>query len=202
VRDSPALLALAWILWCTLHSALAAPRVRDAAARFAGGGARLLYNLIALVTLAPLVWLTLRFRGPVVFDWWGAALPVGVALAGAAGLLFAAAARNYDLSAFLGLRQLRTGEHPAALGVGEPLRRDGVHRLVRHPWYLGSLLVLWAPTRDAAGLAASTVLSVYLVVGAMLEERKLVAAYGDAYRRYRDEVPMLFPRLRRRGGGA
>jgi protein-S-isoprenylcysteine O-methyltransferase Ste14 len=43
---------------------------------------------------------------------------------------------------------------------------------------------------------AVCILSVYLVLGAMLEERKIIAQYDDSggsYRRYRQRVSMLFP---------
>ena len=36
-------------------------------------------------------------------------------------------------------------------------------------------------------------LSIYLVVGAFLEERKLAVEFGDAYGRYRREVSMFVP---------
>jgi protein-S-isoprenylcysteine O-methyltransferase Ste14 len=36
---------------------------------------------------------------------------------------------------------------------------------------------------------------VYLPIGIALEERKLIAAFGEDYVRYRREVPALFPRL-------
>jgi protein-S-isoprenylcysteine O-methyltransferase Ste14 len=32
-----------------------------------------------------------------------------------------------------------------------------------------------------------------MVVGTVLEERDLVAAFGDAYREYQRKVPMLIP---------
>jgi protein-S-isoprenylcysteine O-methyltransferase Ste14 len=35
---------------------------------------------------------------------------------------------------------------------------------------------------------------VYLPIGIHLEERKLIATFGEAYRRYRGEVPALWPR--------
>ena len=37
------------------------------------------------------------------------------------------------------------------------------------------------------------VLSVYLVVGTILEERKLVLEYGQVYRQYQHEVSMFVP---------
>jgi protein-S-isoprenylcysteine O-methyltransferase Ste14 len=40
---------------------------------------------------------------------------------------------------------------------------------------------------------AAGIISGYFVVGAILEERKLVKHFGDAYRTYQQRVPMLFP---------
>jgi protein-S-isoprenylcysteine O-methyltransferase Ste14 len=37
------------------------------------------------------------------------------------------------------------------------------------------------------------VLSVYIIIGCILEERKLLAEFGDAYRQYQRQVPMLVP---------
>ncbi|RPH38077.1 MAG: DUF1295 domain-containing protein, partial [Desulfobulbaceae bacterium] len=74
----------------------------------------------------------------------------------------------------------------------------GVFGLTRHPWYLGSLLLIWSilPGYSAVDLLVSTILSVYLVIGTFLEERKLLAEYGDAYRRYQHQVPMMLPWIR------
>ncbi|MDA8404990.1 MAG: hypothetical protein M0Z56_12485 [Desulfobacteraceae bacterium] len=35
--------------------------------------------------------------------------------------------------------------------------------------------------------------TLWIIVGAMLEERDLIASFGDAYRNYRSNVPMLIP---------
>jgi protein-S-isoprenylcysteine O-methyltransferase Ste14 len=34
----------------------------------------------------------------------------------------------------------------------------------------------------------------YILIGIWLEERDLVSIFGDRYRRYREQVPMLLPR--------
>jgi hypothetical protein len=34
----------------------------------------------------------------------------------------------------------------------------------------------------------------YLILGAKLEERKLIVKFGDRYRRYRQQVPAFIPR--------
>ena len=42
------------------------------------------------------------------------------------------------------------------------------------------------------------VLTAYFIIGSILEERRLLARFGDAYREYQQRVPMLIPRLRRK----
>ena len=39
----------------------------------------------------------------------------------------------------------------------------------------------------------------YILIGIQLEERDLIALFGDRYRRYRPDAGMLFPRARRPG---
>jgi len=38
----------------------------------------------------------------------------------------------------------------------------------------------------------------YILIGIYLEERDLIALFGDQYRRYREQVSMLIPLPRRR----
>lgn len=72
------------------------------------------------------------------------------------------------------------------------------YRYVRHPLYLGILLSLWSvPVMTAGHLLLSAGLSSYVVLGIWLEERDLVAAFGERYERYRAEVGMLLPRRSR-----
>ncbi|MCX8086229.1 MAG: hypothetical protein N3C63_04915 [Rhodocyclaceae bacterium] len=189
-----AALALGWLAYAALHSLLAAQTVKAWVARrwptFARGY-RLAYNLLALILLLPLVLASYRLPGEWLWRWTGAWawLANGLALAALAGFLLST--RWYDMKEFLGLRQL---SEPA----DEELERGGLtlspfHRWVRHPWYGFALVILWTRDMNAPLLLSTLAITLYFIVGARLEEKKLVARFGAAYREYQMRVPALLP---------
>jgi protein-S-isoprenylcysteine O-methyltransferase Ste14 len=72
-------------------------------------------------------------------------------------------------------------------------RTPGPYRLVRHPLYVGWLLVFWsAPTMTSAHLFFAIVTTAYILVAIQFEERDLVRHHAE-YAEYRRQVPMLVP---------
>ncbi len=76
-----------------------------------------------------------------------------------------------------------------------PLTVKGLYRWVRHPFYFLVVVMLWAsPLISADRLLLNVLFTAWIILGARWEERDLIAQYGDAYRRYQAQVPMLMPR--------
>jgi methanethiol S-methyltransferase len=76
-------------------------------------------------------------------------------------------------------------------------RTPSLYGLVRHPLYVGWLVIFWAaPTMTVAHLVFAVMTSAYILVAIQLEERDLVTAFGDDYVNYRRRTPMLIPRMR------
>ena len=92
-----------------------------------------------------------------------------------------------------GLQQVATnllGQNVPAPRFRTPL----YYKFVRHPIYLGFVIAFWsAPTMTLGHLLFATVTTAYIVIGATLEERDLIAVFGNEYRDYRKRVAMLIP---------
>ena len=70
----------------------------------------------------------------------------------------------------------------------------GPYLWVRHPLYLFSLLLIWAtPDMTSDRLLFNVLWTSWIVLGSCLEERDLVAEFGERYRAYQKTVPMLLP---------
>jgi protein-S-isoprenylcysteine O-methyltransferase Ste14 len=97
---------------------------------------------------------------------------------------------HFDL---FGLRQVwlyLCGKPYTSLGFKTP----GPYRLVRHPLYVGWLIVFWAtPTMTIAHLVFAVGMTSYILVAIRFEERDLAEYHGEAYAEYRRKVRMLIP---------
>lgn len=190
------ILAALWVAWCTLHSGLISPPVVALFQDRLGETFRfyrLAYNILALVTLIPVVLYWHTLKGEAFFRWHGPWRTVQVLLAGTAVVLFAAGARHYDTRQFLGIPRGQANSLCRTLNENCQLDTSGVLGLIRHPWYAGGMLLIWARDLDAAALITNIILTGYFLLGTLLEERKLTAQFGHVYREYQDRVSAFFP---------
>ena len=195
-----ALLILLWCGWCSLHSYLISSGFIAFFEALSGPYCkyfRLGYNVFALLSLMLPVLFTLSIRQgeTPLYICQGWCNVLRLVILGIAVLLFVGGARHYDLLQFIGVTQIRSEYHSMLLNSSATFEPSGVHGIVRHPWYLGGIILVWTASGRfyLSSIVVAAILSLYFVVGAILEEKKLVARYGDAYRVYQRQVSMLLP---------
>ncbi len=151
------------------------------------------YVLLAGVALVVLMWGWRPLPG-VVWEIEGVLAWVLWAVYLGGWLFMLAATEMIDGDHLMGLRQVREyrdGRDPEPIEFQTP----AAYRYVRHPIMTGFLVAFWVTPRMTVGhLLFAAAATVYILVGVTLEQRDLVAAFGDRYRQYLDAVPMFVPR--------
>lgn len=190
------ILAVLWITFCAMHSALISTTFTNILKQKTGNAYRfhrLFYNIFSIVTLIPVVLYTISIKQQPFFVWDGYLLPIKYILMAAGIIFFIMGAQRYSFSQFAGIRQIRKGIDHNLINKTGKLSSSGILGAVRHPFYAGLFPLIWARDLDTAFFIVNIILSVYLIIGTLLEERKLVLEFGDAYREYQQKVSMLFP---------
>ncbi len=68
------------------------------------------------------------------------------------------------------------------------------YKYVRHPIQSGTLLGLWAtPSMSYTHLFLSIGLTFYILIGLHYEEKSLINTFGEDYKKYIDNTPMIIP---------
>ncbi len=197
--SAPWIILLSVLVYGFVHSLLATLAAKARARQWFGPGAdrwyRLAYNAFGILTFLPILALTATYPGERIYvipTPWSYVTLVGQLLALLAlviGLL------QTGIYSFLGFEQMLK---PSPTSTSQ-LVTVGLYRWVRHPLYSAGLVFIWlTPIMTSSLLALNIGLTVYLVLGAFYEERKLVREFGPAYTNYQQSTPMLIPGLRRR----
>ena len=106
-----------------------------------------------------------------------------------AGILFIVTLFQTSLLQFTGLASVLGENAPA-----DRLITNGFYRYTRHPLYLFALILLWlTPVMTWNRLALAIGVTVYTLIGSLLEERRLAAQFGQEYVAYKKRTPWLIP---------
>jgi protein-S-isoprenylcysteine O-methyltransferase Ste14 len=197
---SALIIIAATLAYGVVHSFLASLGVKEWARRWLGRAAdryyRLAYNVFGGLSFLPVLalvgWLPDRQLYAIPLPW----LAVSLALQGLAVVLLLVGVLQTGALSFLGLRQL---VDPRADSPGE-LVVAGLYRWMRHPLYTAGLVFIWlSPVMSVNLLALNLGLTAYIVIGAWVEERKLLKVHGEPYARYMAQTSFLIPWPPRRG---
>lgn len=196
------LVASLWIGYCALHSYLISVGFTNLMTRLLKSYYafyRLFYVLLSLILLIPLIGYTARADTRIIFAYaqpWSAVRYA--LLASALVIFFWAFFFNYDSLSFFGIRQILAFGKAKKTDSPGILKRNGLLGIVRHPMYFALILYLWCGTFRVMDVLVNALLTIYVVIGTILEERKLVLEFGDAYKEYQREVPMVIPFVKAR----
>jgi protein-S-isoprenylcysteine O-methyltransferase Ste14 len=187
-------LILAITLWAIFHSLLASTGIKDLFRRAFGNGVvkfyRLFYNLYAAISILPILYLMVTLPDKNLYQ---ASAPYDYVMRVGQGLsifFLLVAVFQTDILSFAGLRQLIQGEKTGKLVT------SGLYGYVRHPLYAFSLAILWfSPIVSVNSFVVYLALTIYVLIGILFEERKLLREFGQQYADYRAVTPMLLPGL-------
>lgn len=190
------MLVFLWTAWCFVHSLLISTWFTVKMQKVLGDRFRyyrLAYNIFSLISLLPVMYLHFSLNKKVMFVWpWPWSL-LKLGMYAAAFLFFYGGYKVYNMQYMLGLKQIGTMRHKTEPDKVE-FTTKGILGYVRHPWYSGSILLVWAyGDISDVSLAAKIVLTAYIIIGTVLEEKKLVHELGQQYIAYQSRVPMLVP---------
>lgn len=175
------ILIVLWLIFFISHSLLAATGIKsffEKTLKISPPQYRLLFNAVAIVLLAIIVFQLLKTPSEMVFARSYFIFGMGCGLVVASLWLLKSAFREINLASFLGF---------SAASESSGLVTTGLYKIVRHPLYFGSPVLLagiflMMPTWAIAVSVGFSI--VYIIIGIEFEERKLRQVFGSAYDDY------------------
>ena len=191
------LLALA--LYGVIHSVLAAHRTKEVFRKWWGERNyqrfyRLFFSLQALVLFVPVLYLVVVLPDQIIYripsPW--VYLTIALQILAVVGIV-----HTIMLTGMLRFTGVLQAVDPAQSKKPVALVIRSLYRWVRHPIYTSMFFLVWlVPVMSWNILALAIGISFYNVLGAILEERKLINEFGQAYEDYRRSTPFIIPGLK------
>ncbi len=186
--------AILWISWCIVHSLLNAEGpIRKTGILDTGFKRyyRLAYSIFAALSLTAIWWVTPWDNEKALWQWTGYLYYIRFFLIIGGIALLVLSFQHIGFIDFLGLRAL--GTHGNRKHDRDRLITRGIYGWTRHPQFLGGLLLVWSRDLKRTDLVINIVLSAYLIIGAYIEEKRLLAKFGKQYAAYMKKVPRFLP---------
>lgn len=196
------IVSLMWIGYCALHSYLISIRFTNSITRLLKNYYafyRLFYVVFSLVLLIPLINYSSKIDSEIFVTYnstWS--LIRNIFTYGSLLIFFWAFFFNYDSLSFFGIRQLLSFGKVQEAHPSDEIKRSGLLGMVRHPMYLCLIIYIWSQTFRILDVIVNMILTIYVIIGTLLEEKKLVLEFGESYLKYQQEVPMLIPFTKRK----
>lgn len=190
---------LALLLYGVIHSVLAAHRTKDWVKawwgeRYYNRYYRLFFSMQAVVLFIPVLLLVgvlpdeiiYRISAPWVY------LTIALQILAVFGVL-----HSIMLTGMLRFTGIQQAVDPEQAQKPMKLVIRSLYRWVRHPIYTCMFVFIWlVPVMTWNVLALSIGISIYNILGALLEERKLKNEFGISYEEYSQQTPFLVPGLK------
>jgi len=189
-------LVLLIAIWGGIHSLFASAGFKSATIKLVGPvgfrAYRLAFNLFSAFSFIPILIVAYLLPDRYLYD---IHLPWSIPFFVAELLAFIALLVGFLQSqpfTFLGVQQLSS-----ATNNSSKLTTTGLYRYIRHPLYTSGLALIWLIPRMTVNLLTiNLALTAYILIGATLEERKLIKEFGQVYKDYIISTPMLIPFLK------
>ena len=178
-----------FLFFAVFHSILAMDHAKNKAEKFMGKGYRyyrLIYSIISFPLIIPAfwVWASSSKFSPLVYAIPDNLYPLVILVRLCEFGLFVYAALQTNVLEFIGIKREKKNS----------LITRGSYAIVRHPLYLSGILILTTNMRmTQLDLLATLLISGYFVIGAFIEEKRLLSVFGEEYRKYKQQVSMFIP---------
>ena len=186
-----------WIIYYVIHSVFAAGHVKELFKNKLGKYFRyyrLTYSLFAAIALILILIFQCSFDSPLLLKsslikYFAVAflIPPGI-------IIMTISIKKYFML-LSGIRSVFTPTPAAELKI------NGIHQYIRHPLYSGTLLFvtgLFFVFPTLSNFIAAALLTLYVLIGIIFEEKKLIKEFGENYEHYILNVPMLIPSVRKK----
>ena len=191
------LLALSWAIFYSLHSIMAASKLKRILEVKLGKTYkwyRLFYSFLSTVLFLGIVIQSLFIPNQILIPKSPLLTYVGYMMAALGTIISLKVTKQISISSFLGIKP------DDASKKGGGLITSGWYARLRHPLYFGLILIVMGYFLVAGSMTAGIhllCLLLYLPFGIYFEERNLIVLFGDDYRKYQQKIPSVFPRFKK-----